>query len=79
MRIYTANKTEVDSVEVLLNHQELKNLLSALTKFEDEVKQFKMKNKNQEGLGFTHLHLKDCGLLDKKSSSDIVFYLNLNE
>lgn len=79
MKIYTANNTETDSVEILLNYQELKKLINSLKKFEDEVKQFKTKNKEAEGLGFTHLHLKDFGLIDKNSKSDIVLYLNLNE
>ncbi len=79
MKIHTANNTETDSVEILLNYQELKKLINSLKKFEDEVNQFKTQNKEAEGLGFTHLHLKDCGLIDKNSKSDIVFYLNLNE
>ena len=79
MKIYTANNTETDSVEILLNYQELKKLINSLKKFEDEVKQYKTKNKEAEGLDFTHLHLKDCGLIDKNSKSDIVLYLNLNE
>lgn len=79
MKIYTTNNTETDSVEILLNYQELKKLINSLKKFEDEVNQFKTKNKETEGLGFTHLHLKDCGLIDKNSKSDIVLYLNLNE
>lgn len=79
MKIYTANNTETDSVEILLNYQELKELINSLKKFEDEVNQFKTKNKEAEGLGFTHLHLKDCGLIDENSKSDIVLYLNLNE
>lgn len=80
MKIYTANNTEADdSVEILLNHQELKKLINSLKKFKDEGNQFKIKNKDAEGLGFTHLHLKDCGLIDKNSKSDIVFYLNLDE
>ena len=79
MKVYTANNIETDSVEILLNYQELKKLINSLKKFEDEVNQFKTKNKEAEGLGFTHLHLKDCGLIDKNSKSDIVLYLNLNE
>ena len=79
MKIYTANNTETDSVEILLNYQELKELINSLKKFEDEVNHFKTKNKEAEGLGFTHLHLKDCGLIDENSKSDIVLYLNLNE
>ena len=79
MKIYATNNTETDSVEILLDYQELKKLVNSLKKFEDEVNQFKTKNKDAEGLGFTHLHLKDCGLIDKNSKSDIVFYLNLNE
>ena len=79
VKIYTTNNTETDSVEILLDYQELKKLVISLKKFEDEVNQFKTKNKDAEGLGFTHLHLKDCGLIDKNSKSDIVFYLNLNE
>lgn len=57
MKIYTTNNTETDSVEILLDYQELKKLVSSLKKFEDEVNQFKMKNKDAKGLGFTHLHL----------------------
>lgn len=79
MKIYTANNTETDSVEILLNYQELKELINSLKKFEDEVNQFKTKNKEAEGLGFTHLHLKDCGLIDENCKSDIVLYLNLDE
>ena len=79
VKIYTANNTETDSVEILINYQELKELINSLKKFEDEVNQFKTKNKEAEGLGFTHLHLKDCGLIDENSKSDIVLYLNLNE
>ena len=79
MKIYTANNTETDSVEILLNYQELKKMVNSLKKFEDEVTQFKTKNKDAEGLGFTHLHLKDCGLVDKNSKTDIVLYLNLSE
>ena len=83
MKIYTANNTETDcvddSVEILLNYQELKKLINSLKKFEDEVNQFKAKNKEAEDLGFTHLHFKDCGLIDQNSKSDIVLYLNLNE
>ncbi len=59
MKIYTTNNTETDSVEILLDYQELKKLVSSLKKFEDEVNQFKMKSKDAKGLGFTHLHLKD--------------------
>lgn len=79
MKIYTENNTEADSVEILLNHQELKKLINSLKKFEDEVDRFKTKNKEAEGGGFTHLHLKDCGLIDQNSKSDIVLYLNLSE
>ena len=79
MKIYTENNTEADSVEVLLNHQDLKELINSLKKFEDEVDRFKTKNKEAEGGGFTHLHLKDCGLIDQNSKSDIVLYLNLSE
>ena len=79
LKIYTANNTEADSVEILINYQELKNLINSLKKFENEVNQFKTKNKEKEELGFTHLHLKDCGLIEKNSKSDIVLYLNLNE
>ena len=79
VKIYTTNNTETDSVEILLDYQELKKLVNSLKKFEDEVNQFKMKNKDAEGLGFTHLHLKDCGLIDKNSKSDVIFYLNLNK
>lgn len=79
MKIYTAKNTEADSVEVLLNYHELKELANALMKFEDEVKQFKMKNKDKESLGFTHLHFKDCGSIGKNSKADMVFYVALNE
>ena len=80
VKIYTAYNTEADdSIEIVLNYQELKKLVNSLKNFEDEVKQFKTKNKDTADLGFTHLHLKDCGLIEKNSKSDIVLYLNLNE
>ena len=52
MKIYTTNNTETDSVEILLDYQELKKLVSSLKKFEDEVNQFKMNNKDAKGVGF---------------------------
>ena len=73
MKIYTENNTEADSVEILLNHQELKKLIKSLKKFEDEVDRFKTKNKEAEGGGFTHLHLSDCCLIDQTSKSDMSF------
>lgn len=79
MKIYTENNTEADSVEILLNYQELKKLVNSLKKFEDEVSQFKKKSNDTKDLGFTHLHIKDCGLIDENSKSDIILYLNLNE
>ena len=79
VKIYSANNTEADSVEILLNCQELKKMINSLSKFEDEVNQFTIKNKDSERLGFTHLHLKDCDLIDKNSKSDIVLYLNLDD
>ncbi len=75
MKIFTANNTKECSIEILLNYQELKDLVNSLKKFEDEVNQFK----NNNGVGFTHLHLKDCGLIDENSNSDVVLYINLNE
>ncbi|MBQ7968192.1 MAG: hypothetical protein IJ292_00010 [Clostridia bacterium] len=79
MKIYAEKDIETDSVEILLNHQELETLASYLNKFEDEVKQLKLRNKDKENLGFTHLHFKDCGLVGKNSHADIVFYVNLSE
>ena len=58
MKIYATNNTATDSVEILLNYQELKRLVNSLMKFQDEVKQFKIQNKDKDSLGFTHLHLK---------------------
>ena len=72
VKIYTANNTENDSVEILLNYQELKKLINSLKKFEDEVNQFKTKNKEVEGLGFTHLHLRDCGLIDENANQIVL-------
>lgn len=79
MKIYTEKNIEADSVELLLNYQELKELANALMEFETKVKKFKLENKDKENLGFTHLHFKDCGSIGKKSKADIVFYVDLNE
>ena len=72
MKIYTTNNTETDSVEILLDYQELKKLVSSLKKFEDEVNQLKMKNKDAKGLGFTHLHLKDYSLPSELAGSTYI-------
>ena len=47
----------------------IKKLVDSLKKFEDEVSQFKMKNKDAKGLGFTHLHLKDYSLPSELAGS----------
>lgn len=80
IKIYTAyNKEADDSVVISLNFQELKDIVNNLKDFADEISQFKMKNKDKKELGLTHLHFKDCGLFEKNSKSDLIFYVNLSE
>ena len=79
VKIYMSNNTDNDNVEILLDYSELKKLIDSLVKFGDEINVFKMKNTDNGPLGFTHLHLKDCGLISEKCKSDIVFYVNLDE
>lgn len=79
MKVYTASNLANDNIEILLSHQELKELVSSLENFESKVRQFKIQNKDGADLGYTHVHLKDCGLTDENNNTDIVFYLNLNE
>jgi hypothetical protein len=79
VKIYMSNNTDNDNVEILLDYSELKKLIDSLVKFGDEINVFKMKNNDNGPLGFTHLHLKDCGLISEKCKSDIVFYVNLDE
>ena len=79
MKLYMSNNTDNNHIEILLDYSELKKLINSLVKFGDEINVFKMKNNGNEPLGFTHLHLKDCGLISEKCKSDIVFYVNLDE
>ena len=80
MKVYTAkNKEARSSIEILLNHKELKNLINSLSKFENEIEQFNAKSKDVENAGFTHLHLKDCGLIEETNKSDIIFYVDLDD
>lgn len=79
VKIYMSNNTDNDNVEILLDYSELKKLIDSLVKFGDEINVFKMKNNDNGPLGFTHLHLKDCGLISEKCKSDIVFYVNIDE
>ena len=79
VKLYMSSNTDNDYVEILLGYSELKKLINSLVKFGDEINVFKMKNNGNVPLGFTHLHLKDCGLISEKCKSDIVFYVNLDE
>lgn len=79
MKIYAEQNVETDSVEVLLDLEELKDLVGVLAKFENELRQFKEENKEKDNLGFSHLHLIDCDSIFKNSESDIVFYVDLNK
>ena len=80
MKIYIDENKEFKSgVEISLNYRELNNLVDVLTKFKKEIEQFRESNKVKENLGFTHLHLKDCGLVEGNSKSDIVFYVDMND
>ena len=45
VKIYTGINKEIDSIEMLLNQEELRKMVNSLAKFEDEVNQFKTKNK----------------------------------
>lgn len=78
LKIYTAKNIEADSVELLLNYQELDELTNALMEFKTKVKKFELENQDRESVGFTHLYFKDCGPMGKKSKADIVFYVDLN-
>ena len=79
MKVYTDFNTEgEDSAEILLNHQELKSLVKNLTNFEKEIEEFKARNKEKENVGFTHLHLKDCGITSEGGRADLVFYVDLD-
>lgn len=79
LKVYIENSTDSDSIEILFNGNELKKIVNSLSKFEDECERFKKRNKDKEKLGFTHLHLKDEGLIDEDSKLDIVLYVNLDE
>ena len=79
VKLYMSNNTDNNHIEILLDYSELKKLINSLVKFGDEINMFKMKNNGNEPLGFTHLNLKDCGLISEKCKSDIVFYVNLDE
>ena len=47
MKVYTAkNKEAKSSIEILLNHKELKKLINSLSKFENEIEQFNAKSKD---------------------------------
>ena len=73
-------KEHNDSVEIVLNHQELKCLVAALKKFEDSVNQIKEKKQCGELGDYTHLHLQDCGIIDEANgNADLVFYVNVKE
>ena len=79
MKIYTEYDTESDSVEILLDYKELKELTSTLVKFEQKVTEFLEKNKNQNNLGFTHVHFRDLGTKPSTSDPDIVIYVDLDK
>ena len=76
VKIYTGKDISEESIEILLSHQELKVIIDVLRHFEEEIKMFKESNKERK-MGFTHLHLRDCGLVDDNLRSDVVFYVNL--
>ena len=81
VKIYTEYNTEAnDSVEILLNCHELEDIINILTKLKNDIEQFKVQVKNKKNLGFTHLHLKDFGVIDKENSdADLVFYINMDK
>ena len=78
MKIYAVENEETDNVEVLLSHQELKELAEALENFQKKIEQYKRKNSGKEDLGFTHLHFIDSCPIGKNSKTDIVFYVDMN-
>jgi len=78
MKLYAKHQEETNSVEILLNHAELKQLLNALNKFEAELEQHKIANKENALNGFTHFHLQDHNAELRVDQKDIVFYVDLN-
>lgn len=81
MKIYTEyHKEATDSVEIRLdNYLELKDVVRALKTFENKIYQFKAENRGKTDLGVTHIHFKDCGLIDENSKTDLVIYVDLDK
>ena len=78
MKLYAKHQEETNSVEILLSHTELKQLLNALNKFEKEIEQHKIANKENILNGFTHFHLQDHDAELRDDQKDIVFCVDLS-
>ena len=78
MKIYSDRDKQENSIELLLNHNELKKLINGLWEFERNIEKYKADNKGKSDLGFTHMHYKDIDRVGEKDEPDIVFYVDLD-
>lgn len=79
MKLYAKKNKVSPIVEAVMSPTELKILIKALVNLDTEIDQYKLENKEKQNLGFTHMHFIDCNDISKKSDSDLVFYVNLDE
>jgi len=79
MKLFIKKTSKESRVEILLSFIELDQMISALCNLRESIIDFKNVNINNDSLGFTHLHMKDCGLLDGKGKEDIVLYVDLSD
>lgn len=77
MTIYSNNGDKLSSVEILLNSEELRILLSALKDFEIRCEKYISEHKEEKDRGMAHVHYQDY---DKtcKGICDLVFYVDLD-
>lgn len=78
MQVFMGESGGENCAELVLCHQELKELIDALSAFEREIAQYKKNNEGKAKLGVTHLHFRDCGQLGKESKDDVAFYVDLD-
>lgn len=77
MKLYLTKSFRERRVEISLDFYELNQMINALSEFKEQIVCFKRLNTN--AVGFTHLHFKDCGLIDSQGKEDVVLYIDLSK
>ena len=77
MQLYFECDNDNETLEILINHHELKRIINSLIQFDEQIEHFKTIDIGKRERGYTHIHLKDSEVILNNHKQDIVLYVKI--